>query len=342
MAVPLKHLLAVPVPHYQLNYSQRPASFAKKSHSQSRLSASKMATSGIDRTAPSPTKIIDSHLHVWASPQEAADKYPYFPGQEPTLPGNVDFLLECMEEAGVDGALIVQPINHKFDHSLVTSVLKKYPTKFVGCCLANPAEDGSGVKLLEHLVLKDGYGAVRFNPYLWPSGQQMTNEVGKSIFSRAGELGVPVGFMCMKGLSLHVSEIEKLCTEFPSTVVLLDHLAFCRPPLNDDESLAFSELLKLSRFPQVYVKFSALFRVSRMPFPYQDLSHPLSQIVSSFGANRVMWGSDFPFVVPQCGYKGAKDAVTHIANQVPLLSSELEWIMGKTVMQLFQGQWLQS
>lgn len=25
-----------------------------------------------------------------------------------------------MEEAGVDGALIVQPLNHKFDHSLVT------------------------------------------------------------------------------------------------------------------------------------------------------------------------------------------------------------------------------
>jgi hypothetical protein len=29
---------------------------------------------------------------------------------------------------------------------------------------------------------------------------QMTNEVGKAIFSRAGELGVPVGFMCMKVL----------------------------------------------------------------------------------------------------------------------------------------------
>lgn len=34
------------------------------------------------------------------------------------------------------------------------SVLKKYPSKFVGCCLANPAEDGSGVKQLEDLVLK--------------------------------------------------------------------------------------------------------------------------------------------------------------------------------------------
>lgn len=27
---------------------------------------------------------------------------------------------------------------------------------------------------------------------------QMTNRVGKALFARAGELGVPVGFMCMK------------------------------------------------------------------------------------------------------------------------------------------------
>lgn len=26
----------------------------------------------------------------------------------------------------------------------------------------------------------------------------MTNEVGKALFSKAGELGIPVGFMCMK------------------------------------------------------------------------------------------------------------------------------------------------
>ncbi|XP_061374392.1 uncharacterized protein LOC133316629 [Gastrolobium bilobum] len=286
---------------------------------------------------PSTSKVMDSHLHVWASPEEAG-KFPYSPGQEPSLQGNVDFLLQCMEEAGVDGALIVQPINYKFDHSYVTSVLKKYPTKFVGCCLANPADDGSGLKQFEHLVLKDGYRAVRFNPYLWPTGEKMTNEVGKAIFRRAGELSVPVGFMCMKGLDLHISEIERLCTEFPSTVVLLDHLAFCKPPINDEEGLVFSQLLNLSRFPQVYVKFSAFFRLSRVQFPFLDLSPLLSQVVSSFGANRVMWGSDFPFVVPECGYKGAKEAAHLIANQISLPSSDLEWIMGRTATQLFQSQ----
>lgn len=30
----------------------------------------------------------------------------------------------------------------------------------------------------------------------------MTNEIGKTLFSKAGELGVPVGFMCMKVLQL--------------------------------------------------------------------------------------------------------------------------------------------
>ncbi|KAJ0239998.1 Uncharacterized protein HA466_0227000 [Hirschfeldia incana] len=291
-------------------------------------------------SSSSTPRVIDSHLHIWASPQEAATTYPYFPGQEPTLTGDVEFLLKNMEDARVDGALIVQPINHKFDHSLVTSVLNKYPSKFVGCCLANPAEDGSGVKELENLVLESNYKAVRFNPYLWPSGQKMTNAVGKAMFSKAGELGVPVGFMCMKGLHLHIAEIEELCTEFPKTTVLLDHAGFCKVPENGVAKDTYTQLMELSRFPQVYVKFSALFRISRTGFPYQDLTSLLSQVVSNFGANRVMWGSDFPFVVLECGYKEAKEAVTIIAKQASLSSSDMEWIMGKTVMQLFPGQWV--
>ncbi|GJT25966.1 4-sulfomuconolactone hydrolase [Tanacetum coccineum] len=227
-------------------------------------------------------------------------------------------------------------------------VLKKHPSKFVGCCLANPAEDGSGIQQLEHLILTDGYRAVRFNPYLWPSGQQMTNDIGKVMFSKAGELGVPVGFMCMKGLNLHISEIEKLCTEFPKTVVSFSFLqtsyvsSLFLLTSRMTKNLVLSQLLELSRFPQVYVKFSALFRVSRNPFPYEDLSPLLAQLVSSFGANHVMWGSDFPFVVKECGYKEAKEAVSLIANQVPLSSSDLEWIMGKTGVQLFHGQWVAS
>lgn len=49
-------------------------------------------------------------------------------------------LLEAMKEASVSGALIIQPGNHQFDHSYVTSVLRAYPDKFAGMLLANPTE----------------------------------------------------------------------------------------------------------------------------------------------------------------------------------------------------------
>lgn len=74
----------------------------------------------------SSSKIIDSHLHIWADTKES-EVFPYFPGQEPPPSlaslASSDSLLEKMQTSGVDGALIVQPINHKFDHSYVLDAM---------------------------------------------------------------------------------------------------------------------------------------------------------------------------------------------------------------------------
>lgn len=42
----------------------------------------------------------------------------------------------------------------------------------------------------------------------------MTNEVGKAMFAKAGDLGVPVGFMCMKVL-LSVYRMKTSVFAFP-------------------------------------------------------------------------------------------------------------------------------
>jgi predicted TIM-barrel fold metal-dependent hydrolase len=73
--------------------------------------------------------------------------------------------------------MIVQPANHMFDHAYVTSVLEAHPGKFVGCLLADPTSGGGGAAAIEQLAQQHGYRAVRFNPYLWPEGQKMTNQV---------------------------------------------------------------------------------------------------------------------------------------------------------------------
>jgi hypothetical protein len=52
--------------------------------------------------------------------------------------GHVEVLQQAMRDAEVDGALIIQPGNHSYDHSYVTSVLRAHPDQFVGALLANP------------------------------------------------------------------------------------------------------------------------------------------------------------------------------------------------------------
>lgn len=64
--------------------------------------------------------------------------------------------------------------------------------------LADPTQGGGGVAQLEELVVQKGYRGVRFNPYLWPEGEKMNNQVGLEMYARAGELGVPVGHMPFK------------------------------------------------------------------------------------------------------------------------------------------------
>ena len=54
---------------------------------------------------------------------------------------------------------------------------------------------------------------------------------------------------------------------------------------------------------QVHVKLSAFFRVSKQPWPYMEARPAIRKLVDTFGADRCMWGTDFPFVNSDgCGY----------------------------------------
>jgi hypothetical protein len=56
----------------------------------------------------------------------------------------------------------------------------------------------------------------------------MANTVGRALYTLAGELSMPVGFMCFKGLKLHYSDIQTLLHTAPHTKAIIDHLGFFR------------------------------------------------------------------------------------------------------------------
>lgn len=243
-------------------------------------------------------KVIDAHLHVWANANEAVHGFPYSQSPPPALQNeaSADKLLQQMDENGVAGALIVQPINHKFDHSYVLRAIKEHPTKLKGMYLHDPS-DSDAVNRLEELCLQ-GFVGVRFNPYLWPiigkdKWERMSIGSGLEVYKRCAELKMPVGIMCFQGLSLHYDDIVELLEQSPETVCVLDHLGFTAM----DETESFTQLLSLSKFPSVHVKLSALFRL-KDSYPYDVIrQHRFVPLLKTFGSERLLFGSDFPYVL---------------------------------------------
>ena len=292
---------------------------------------------------PATVHVIDAHLHVWATSSESSLRYPYDQHPPPTLQdiASPEALLEYMNEAGVDGALIVQPINHKFDHTYVSDAIAKYPTKFKGMLLHDPSLPPEfALERLEQLILS-GFVGVRFNPYLWEDGKLMSDDSsgGLEVYKRCAELQVPVGIMCFKGLNLHIDDILALISKSPETKLILDHIGFCA--LNEEGDRAFDALLNLARHPNVYVKISAMFRNTGDvdSYPYEMIREKrFIPLLRSYGVERLMMGSDFPYVLETEGsYKGAVETVK--SWLVP--GKEIEAVMGGTAQGLF-GSWIEN
>jgi predicted TIM-barrel fold metal-dependent hydrolase len=282
-------------------------------------------------------KTIDSHLHVWASSAES-ETYPYAPNQTPPDAlldiSSTSSLLEEMSQAGVDGALIVQPINHKYDHRYVKDAIKNHPDKFKGMLLFDPsiADVDASLARFEELVLQ-GFVGVRFNPYLF-EGKMSDNEAAVKIFKRCAELKIPVGVMCFKGIELHYGDIESLCNLSPETVVILDHFGFAS--VNNQDQ--FDKVLSLKE-RNVIVKISALFRQGDPGAPkYEKLkSDRFEPLLEAYGAERLMFGTDFPFVTQEeGGYNGATETVSSWMSARS--EDEKNAVMGGTAERLF-GAW---
>lgn len=310
--------------------------------------AAAAAFSGMARSATAATqrRRIDSHLHLWTPDTET---YPCSPPPPEHLNkdgrGTHDNFVRLMDESGVTQAIVVQPINYGQDYSYVTSAMDAHPTRLKGVFVADPTVGAADAATWVERVAKShkGWVGLRFNPYKWPedSKEGMADEVGVAMFRKAGELGLVVGFMPFKGLSRHVGEIEALLKAAPETKVIIDHWGFFLQPatgLGDDRQYdeeSWASLLRLSAYPQVHVKISALFRVSPEPWPFSPLSDRLKALLASFGSDRLLWGSDFPYATEHSEYGPAALAVEEWPVWRDMSEAERAALLSGTAARLF-------
>lgn len=297
---------------------------------------------------------FDSHVHVWAPESERGTKYAVNESNLPPagLDGSAEALCAHMDAHQVQGALLVQSSSHGFDPAYVDAVVARYPGRFKVMGLADPEYGATPMRCAAQLgVMKDkGYVGVRFNPALFAgqkdAGVGMAGERALELFRQAGRLGMAVGYMLPEGYAAHANEVEALLNiqgavysprGVEKTTVILDHFGFAQGLDGDD----WKALAKLADDERVMIKASALFRGpgKGKQWPYKDAHKMLKEAVRLFGKDRVMWGTDWPWVDAECGYGKAWSLLDEIDDEDNALTQE-EWdaVLGKNAMRVFGFQ----
>lgn len=285
---------------------------------------------------------VDAHVHVFARrsdayPREVSELAPA--AREATA----EQLLREMDAAGIGRAVLIGMGGSRLEHHrYVTDCVARWPDRFTATGLVD-VDDPDPPARLRELVDATGIEGIRLG------------DLGDPRAARAGDLKTCALFQCAEELGLNVNVftggdqipcLELLAAAFPRVNISLDHLGVMPTtsclvdrwgrPRQDDEPLppaAFPRILALASLPNVYIKVSGEYAVSRDPWPYGDLQPMVQQVYQAYGAHRMMWCTDAPWILQEPGYGKLVDLLD---RHLPALSrEERDRIMGGTALRIW-------
>jgi predicted TIM-barrel fold metal-dependent hydrolase len=283
--------------------------------------------------------VIDGHVHVFL-PQalDAARSVDALAPAERSAP--LELLLETLDAHGVDGAVLV-PLGPEREY--VARCLERLPARFVGVCVADETLHADPVHELRNAAAA-GFRAVRVG-WLGEPGRPLRESTAYPLLKAMAEEGLVLWYYGPPSQQPLLREAVEL---LPSLVVCLNHLGFCPERMEIDEygrphfrtalpPPTLPAVLELADVPQVYVMLSGLYGWSQEPYPYHDLGGVVQALYDAFGAERLFWASDFPWILEHPGY----DALLGLPDRhLPALAAaEREAVRGGTAARIFPGGW---
>jgi predicted TIM-barrel fold metal-dependent hydrolase len=224
--------------------------------------------------------IVDTHTHVVAAD---TTRYP-LDALEPAggwyreVPISVEGLLALMDEAGVDRAVLVQAVSaYRFDNRYVLDSARAHPERCTSVACLDVGAAGVAATL-RRLAEEHGAGGLRW----WALGDEPLGEP-RDVWAEIAAQQVPV---VMTMFATRLEELVSLLPRLPPVPIAIDHCAFA-----DFSTGVPPELAALAEHSTVMLKVSTI-TLERLA-EHGDVRDGLAELVACFGADRLMWGSDF-------------------------------------------------
>ena len=191
-----------------------------------------------------------------------------------------------LDQHGVRHALLVQLSGYGVDNAAILDAVENDPARFKAIAVIDP---GSSDRTLEDLAAA-GVVGVRFNLMSYEPGA-LTRRDAPRLLQRLKSLG---WFLQVYADDAQWPDIAPVLRT-SGIRVLIDHFGV-RDIAGGIEQTGFQAVLTLGREGRATVKLSSPFRVSRLRRGFNDLDPFVNELLSAFGVDGCVWGSDWPFI----------------------------------------------
>lgn len=260
--------------------------------------------------------IVDAHLHIWpeARPQRP---YPWTP--DPHL---VEDLLPILDRNGVDHAMQITPTIMGFDNEYGLEVAEQYPGRFgVFGRFDHQAADVAGD--LARWMSHPGAQGIRLT-FFGATATPGALLALTSLWEACEQQSVPVAVLAPDNLG----ELAHVGATHPELRLIVDHLGLGVYEGSTDPYAGWGHLAQIASITNAYVKISTLVETSTESFPFRDVHDRLAEALELFGADRLMWGSNYPVVLSKCDYD---ESLSFLASCDFLDGEQLEQLTHSTI-----------
>ncbi|MDH6180180.1 L-fuconolactonase [Microbacteriaceae bacterium SG_E_30_P1] len=278
------------------------------------------------------TGTIDAHVHVWDLTRAS---YPWLGPDAGALYRNYAFddIAPTLADRGIGGAVLVQASDEAADTQVMLDAAAEHP-EILGVVAWSPIDDAK--QLTADLASFDGSRVVGIrnlvheHPREWLDRPEVRE--GLSVLAASG---LPLDFPTSTRHA--IADVVTIGSEHPDLTIVLDHLG--KPPIGgtpeerDEWRMLIAEV---ARNPRSVAKLSGLYAATGPLDSWTtDLVRPfVDDALEAFGAERLLYGGDWPIAVLAGGYERTWAAITEMLS--PLSARERDAILHGTAERVYR------
>lgn len=266
------------------------------------------------------TLIIDAHSHLWLK-QDAVwngmkvktleNGRSFFLTEERQMvppfmidgKNSAEVFLSNMDYAQVGGAVVVQELIDGLQNDYLETVMRKYPERFFVCGMCDYF---AGHILEQANALKDrGFKGIAVPGHRLLTDSQriaLNSDEMMAMFHMMENNGMVLS-LCLAEGDTQLGEINEVIAECPDLKIAIGHFGMVTVP-------GWKEQIMLARHPQVMIESGGITWLFNSEFyPFNGAVKAIREAIDMVGAEKLMWGSDYPRTITAITYRMSYDFV---------------------------------